>query len=71
MAPPPVLAADALFGLLMPLTQLIIGILVVAAVIVSVHRLVQRGPTRMGGAMLLIGGALVCVAVLSYLVQSF
>jgi hypothetical protein len=71
MAPPPVLAADALFSLLAPLTQLIIGVLVLAAVVVSVHRLVQRGPTRMGGAMLLIGGALVCVAVLSYLVQSF
>ena len=71
MAPPPVLAADALLGLLTPLTQLIIGVLVLAAVVVSVHRLVQRGPTRMGGAMLLIGGALVCVAVLSYLVQSF
>ena len=71
MAPRPVLAADALSSLLVPLTQLIIGVLVVAAVVVSVHRLVQRGPTRMGGAMLLIGGALVCVAVLSYLVQSF
>ena len=71
MAPPPVLAADALSSLLLPLTQVIIGVLVVAAVVVSVHRLVQRGPTRMGGAMLLIGGALVCVAVLSYLVQSF
>ncbi|GAA3347587.1 hypothetical protein GCM10020358_62920 [Amorphoplanes nipponensis] len=71
MAPPPVLAADALLSLLVPLTQVIIGVLVVAAVVVSVHRLVQRGPTRMGGAMLLIGGALVCVAVLSYLVQSF
>jgi hypothetical protein len=71
MAPRPVLAADALSSLLVPLTQLIIGVLVVAAVVVSVHRLVQRGPTRMGGAMLLIGGALVCVAVLSYLVESF
>jgi hypothetical protein len=71
MAPPPVLAADALSSLLLPLTQVIIGVLVVAAVVVSVHRLIQRGPTRMGGAMLLIGGALVCVAVLSYLVQSF
>jgi len=71
MAPPPVLAADALLSLLMPLTQVIIGILVLAAVVVSVHRLVQRGPTRMGGAMLLIGGALVCVAVVSYLVQTF
>ncbi|MEU8235088.1 hypothetical protein AB0C29_26455 [Actinoplanes sp. NPDC048791] len=71
MAHPPVLAADALFNLLAPLTQVIIGVLVLAAVVVSVHRLVQRGPTRMGGAMLLIGGALVCVAVLSYLVQAF
>ena len=71
MAPPPVLAADALSSLLLPATQLIIGVLVVAAVVVSVHRLVQRGPTRVGGAMLLIGGALVCVAVLSYLVQTF
>jgi hypothetical protein len=71
MAPPPVLAADALASLLVPLTQVIIGVLVLAAVVVSVHRLVQRGPTRMGGAMLLVGGALVCVAVLSYLVQAF
>lgn len=71
MAPPPVLAAAALTSLLVPLTQVIIGVLVLAAVVVSVHRLVQRGPTRMGGAMLLVGGALVCVAVLSYLVQAF
>jgi hypothetical protein len=71
MAPPPVLAAAALSNLLVRFTQVIIGVLVLAAVVVSVHRLVQRGPTRMGGAMLLVGGALVCVAVLSYLVQSF
>ena len=71
MAPHAVLAADAMSSLLLPLTQLIIGVLVLAAVVVSVHRLVQRGPTRMGGAMLLIGGALVCVAVLGYLVQAF
>ena len=70
MAPSPVLAADALLGLLMPLTQLLIGVLVLAAVVVSVHRLFLRGPTRMGGAMLIVGSALVCVAVLSYLVQS-
>jgi hypothetical protein len=71
MAPPPVLAAAALSSLLVRFTQVIIGVLVLAAVVVSVHRLVQRGPTRMGGAMLLVVGALVCVAVLSYLVQSF
>ena len=71
MAPPPALATDALTSLLVPLTQVVIGVLVLAAVAVSVHRLFLRGPTRMGGAMLIVGGALVCVAVLSYLVQSF
>lgn len=70
MAAPPVLAADALFSLLMPLTQLVIGFLVLAAVVVSGHRLIMRGPTRMGGAMLIVVCALVCVAVLSYLAQS-
>ncbi|MFI5936975.1 hypothetical protein [Actinoplanes sp. NPDC051494] len=67
----PALAADALFDLLMPASQLLIGILVLAAVVVSVHRLVMRGPSRMGGAMLIAGGAVVCLAVVSYLVQSF
>ncbi|MEU4221959.1 hypothetical protein [Actinoplanes sp. NPDC026623] len=70
MAASPVLAADALISLLTPLTQLLIGVLVLAAVLVSLQRLIMRGPTRMGGAMLIIGGALVCVAVLSYLAQS-
>ncbi|MEV4643176.1 hypothetical protein AB0J80_38150 [Actinoplanes sp. NPDC049548] len=55
----------------MPVSQLVIGILVLAAVIVSVHRLVVRGPSRMGGAMLIAGGAVVCVAVVGYLIQSF
>jgi hypothetical protein len=65
----PALAADALFDQLMPLSQLVIGILVVAAVIVSVYRLFMRGPSRMGGAMLLAAAAVVCVAVVSYLTQ--
>jgi hypothetical protein len=68
MAASPVLATDDLFSLL---TQLVIGVLVLAAVVVSAHRLLMRGPTRMGGAMLIVCGALVCVAVLSYLVQNF
>ena len=62
-------ASDALFGLVIPLWQLVIGLLVVVAVVVSVHRLFMRGPSRMGGAMLLAGGAVVCVAVVSYVVQ--
>jgi hypothetical protein len=70
MGYPPVLAADALLDLLLPAWQLVIGLLVLVTLVVSVHRLVVRGPSRMGGAMLLIGGAVVCVAVVSYLVQS-
>ena len=63
------MASDALFGLLMPLWQVLIGVLVLVALVVSVHRLFMRGPSRMGGAMLIAGGAVVCVAVVSYLVQ--
>ena len=65
----PALASDALFGLLMPLWQMVIGLLVLVAVIVSTHRLFMRGPSRMGGAMLLAGGAVVCIAVVGYVIQ--
>jgi hypothetical protein len=65
----PAQAADALFGLLFPLWQLVIGLLVVVTVAVSMHKLFMRGPSRMGGAMLLVGGAVVCLAVVSYLLQ--
>lgn len=67
----PPYAADALFEQLLPVSQLLIGILVLMAVVVSVVRLVQRGPSRMGGAMLIAGGAVVCVAVISYLLQTY
>jgi hypothetical protein len=69
MGSSPVLASDALFGLLMPLWQLVIGLLVLVTVVVSVHRLFMRGPSRMGGAMLIVGGAVVCLAVASYVFQ--
>ena len=64
-------ASDALLDLLAPLWQLVIGLLVLLTVIVSVRRLVRRGPSRMGGALLILGGAIVCVAVVSYLVQAY
>jgi hypothetical protein len=70
MGYPPALATEALTDLLMPFWQLVIGLVVLVTVVVSGYRLFQRGPSRMGGAMLLIGGAVVCVAVVSYLVQS-
>ena len=69
MGLPPALASDVLFGLLMPLWQMVIGVLVLVAVTVSIHRLFMRGPSRMGGAMLLAGGAVVCIAVVGYVIQ--
>jgi hypothetical protein len=65
----PALGSDVQFGLLMPLWQMVIGVLVLVAVTVSIHRLFMRGPSRMGGAMLLTGGAVVCIAVVGYVIQ--
>ena len=71
MGHPAVIASDALLDLLMPLWQLVIGVLVLVTLVVSVHRLVMRGPSRMGGAMLMVGAVVVGVAVLSYLIQTY
>ena len=68
-AAPPALAADALLDLLMPAWQVVIGVLLLVTLVVSVYRLFMRGPSRMGGAMLIAGGAVVGLAVVSYLVQ--
>lgn len=67
MTEPAAPAGDVVFGLLSPLWQLVIGLFVLVTVAVSMLRLLRRGPSRMGGAMLLIGGALVGIAVVSYL----
>jgi hypothetical protein len=71
MGHPAVIASDALLDLLMPLWQLVIGVLVLVTLVVSVHRLVMRGPSRMGGAMLMVGAVVIGLAVLSYLVQAY
>jgi hypothetical protein len=71
MGYPPARAAEALTGLLMPIWQLLIGLFVLVALVVAGYRLFLRGPSRMGGALLIVGGAVVCVAVLSYLVQTY
>ena len=44
--------------------------LVLVTVVVSVRRLFLRGPSRMGGAPLLLGGAVAGLVVVSYLVQT-
>ncbi|GIM98172.1 hypothetical protein [Paractinoplanes toevensis] len=69
MGESPTLAADALLDLVFPLWQFVIGALVLVTLVVSVLRMVRRGPSRMGGAMLLAGGAVIGVAVIGYLVQ--
>jgi Na+/H+-dicarboxylate symporter len=71
MVTPPAVASDALLDLLLPLWQLVIGVLVLVTLVVSVHRLVMRGPSRMGGAMLMVGAVVLGVAVLSYLIQTY
>ena len=69
MGPSRTLAADALLDMVMPFGQFVIGALVLVTLVVSVRRLLERGPSRMGGAMLLSGGAVIGLAVFGYLVQ--
>jgi hypothetical protein len=63
-------AEDALLGLLLPLWQIVIGLLVAVAVVIVVYRLVRRGPSRMTTAMLLAGGAVVGITVVGILSQN-
>lgn len=70
MATPPTLAADAVLGLLVPLWQWVIGLLVLVTVVLSARKLLMRGPSRMGGALLLVGGAVVALTALSYFFDS-
>jgi hypothetical protein len=63
------LAADVLVDMIMPFGQFLIGTLVLVTLVVSVRRLLERGPSRMGGAMLLSGGAVIGLAVFGYLLQ--
>jgi hypothetical protein len=69
MGPSRTVAADALSDLLIPASQLVIGLLVLVTLVVAGHRIFMRGPSRMGGAMLLAGGAVIGLAVVGYLVQ--
>ena len=68
-SPATTLAEEALLGLLLPFWQLVIGACVLVTVVVSVGRLVRRGPSRMTTAVLVTGGAVVCLAVLGVLFQ--
>jgi hypothetical protein len=69
MASSRTLAADVLLDMVLPIGQLLIGALVLVTLVLSVHKLLMRGPTRMGGALLITGGAVLGLAVVGYLVQ--
>jgi hypothetical protein len=65
------LAEDALLGMLFPFWQLVIGLLVVLALGGAAYRLAVRGPSRMTTALLVTGGAVVGIALLSYLTGGY
>jgi hypothetical protein len=69
MADTPGLAQDALLSLLFPVWQITIGACVLLAVVLSVRRLARRGPSRMTTALLVTGGAVVCLVALGILLQ--
>lgn len=61
---------DALLNLLYPMWQVVIGVFVLVALLVSTHRLLGRGPSRMSRALVVTGSAAVAVAVLGILLAS-
>jgi hypothetical protein len=61
---------DAPLSLLGPIWQLLIGVLVLAAVVVSAHRLLMRGPSRMSRALVVTGSAIACLVLLGILLAS-
>ncbi|HEX8626543.1 MAG TPA: hypothetical protein VF755_00035 [Catenuloplanes sp.] len=64
-----VLSADAFLDLLLPFWQLVIGGCVLLAVVLSVRPLARRGRSRMTTALIVTGGAVICLAVVGVLLQ--
>jgi hypothetical protein len=61
---------DALLGLLFPLWQVVIGLVVIVVVAVCVRRLIRRGPSRMGRALIVSGGAALAVTAIGILLAA-
>lgn len=60
---------DPLLSMLLPFWQMVIGLCVLAAVVVTGVRLARRGPSRINTALLLTGGALIGICALSILLN--
>ena len=58
---------DGLLGLLHPGWQAAIAVCLLLVLILGIHRLVQRGPSRMGRSLLVIGGLIVGLMMLGLL----
>ena len=63
------IAEDALLGLLFPFWQIVIGICLVVVTVISAHRLLMRGPSRMSHAIVVAGSAVVGMVVLGILLS--
>jgi hypothetical protein len=62
-------AEDALLGLLFPFWQLVIGVCLVVVTIISAHKLLMRGPSRMSRAIVVAGSAVLCMIALGFLLS--
>lgn len=59
------MSQDALLGLLAPLSEALIGGCVLVVLAISTRRLLRRGPSRMGRALIVTGGATAAVVFLA------
>jgi hypothetical protein len=65
------MSQDALLGLLSPLWQVLIGACVLVVLVISTRRLIRRGPSRMGRALIVSGSAALALAVLGLLLSTW
>ncbi|WFE41853.1 hypothetical protein [Micromonospora sp. WMMD998] len=70
VSPLPALAEETLLGLLLPFWQLVIGAFVLAVLVLSVGRLVRRGPSRMTTALLITAAAIAGLTVMGVLLET-
>jgi hypothetical protein len=62
--------SDAPLDLVAPLWQSLIGVCVLAVIVVSAHRLLMRGPSRMSRALVVTGGAIVALVLIGILLAT-
>lgn len=58
---------DALLGMLFPMWQMVIAVCLVIVTLVAGHKLLMRGPSRMSRGVVVAGGAVLGVVLLSFL----